>query len=191
MTKTTRNIIIISSAVLIIGVGAYLYMQKRKRNRITKNSESEEGKEVKEWDDLVKNIVDYIPDGAIKTVDSRTADGDKLAKKVFPYYHYGLVDKSDPTKAIRVSAFYYADGDFRIYEKLWNAETKKDKSTWIGSGKWINDKGTKVYIEPKEKEGVYKIEKGTYEGIDIKDMLTKIFKRPVGYYNPTTKVYQI
>lgn len=186
MTTKTRNIIIITSAILILGAGTYLYLQRRKRTRLTKKSESEEGKEVKQFDDLVKNISAYIPDGSIRTGDSRTSkEGDKLAKKVWAYQYFATLDSKGEMKN-RFVPYYYADGDFRLYLTI--KVDKKDETIWIGSGKWLNDKGTKVFIEPKENKYV-KVDKGTYEGVNIKDMLSKILKEPVGYYDDNTKKY--
>lgn len=186
MSKTTRNIIIITSALLILGAGTYLYLKRRKRTRVTKNTEKEEGKQVKEYDDLVKNIVDYIPDGNIQVGKSRTtASGEKLAKKIFPYQYFATLDDKGEVK-MRLLPYYYADGDFRIY--FVDFIDKKDVNIWVASGKWLNDKGTKVFVEPKENKLV-EVKKGTYEGVNIKDMLSKIVKEPVGYFDQNTKKY--
>ena len=202
MTSKTRNIIIITSAVLIIGAGVYLFMKNKSRNRLSKKQEAEEGKEVKEWKSLIKNFGQYIPDGGFNSSDARTSkEGDKLTKKIFPYQYFATTDAEGKAKW-KISAYYYADGDFRIYVK---PNVKGGESVWFASGKWIGDTPTKVFIQPKvdninkigkwqDKVAVGKItpvKKGTYSGINIKDMLSKIFKTPIGYYDNELKAYVV
>lgn len=199
MTSKTRNIIIITSAVLIIGAGVYLYMKNKSRNRLSKKQEAEEGKEVKEWKSLVKNFGQYVPDGGFNSEGSKTSkEGDKLAKKLTLYHYMATTDAEGKAKW-KLSPYWYADGDFRIYAK---PNVKDAKSTWVASGKWIGDKPTKVFIEPKNEiekkwgDEVFvgklaPVKKGTYSGINIKDMLSKIFKTPVGYYDKELKAYVV
>lgn len=195
MTKKSRNILLITSAVLIIGVGTYFFLKRRNRTKITDKTEKIAGKTVKEWDDLKKNLPDYLPEPEVNSSEPRTtSEGDKLAGKIFPYYYFGIIDLNDPKKAERVSVYYYEDGDFRLYHTPYDYTTKKKgKGQWVASGRWIGKNGTKVKIEPKESEFTekYQIEKGTYEGIDVKNMLSKIFGANIGYYNADDKLFRI
>ena len=195
MTSKTRNILLITSAVLIIGVGTYFFLKRRSRTKVTDKSEKIAGKTVKEWDDLKKNLPKYLPMPDVKLADSLTSkEGDKLAGKIHPYYYFGIVDLNDPKKADRLSVYWYEDGDFRIYHTPYDYTTKKKgDNLWVVSGKWTNKNGTKVNLEPKENEFAqkYQIEKGTYEGVDVKNMLSKIFGANVGYYNADDKLYRV
>ena len=61
------------------------------------------------------------------------------------------------------------------------------------SGRWLNNTGTKVKIEPKDAPILkdYPIKKGTYEGVNLKDMLSKMVGSPVGYYDSESKIYKL
>ena len=195
MTKKTRNILLITSAVLIIGVGTYFYIKRRNRTKVTDKSEKIAGKTVKEWGDLKKNFPEYLPSPEVKLSEPRTSkEGDKLARKIYPYYYFGIVDMNNPKQAERLSAYWYEDGDFRVYFTDYDYDKKEKGDTqWVVSGKWLNKNGTKVKIEPKETEFAekYQVEKGTYEGIDVKNLLSKIFGSTVGYYNADDKLFKI
>ena len=116
MTKKTRNILLITSAVLIIGVGTYFFLKRRGRTKVTDKSEKIAGETVKEWEDLKKNFPEYLPSPEVKLGEPRTSkEGDKLAGKIFPYYYFGIVDMNNPKQAERLSAYWYEDGDFRVY----------------------------------------------------------------------------
>lgn len=194
MTRKTRNILIITSAVLIIGVGTYFFLKKRNRTKITDKTEKIAGETVKEWEDLKKNFPQYLPSPEVRLAEPITGrDNDKLAGKIMAYYYFGIIDLNDPKKVERLSPFYYEDGDFRIYYQPKDENGKNLESVWVASGRWLNKNGTKVKIEPKESEFTekYQIEKGTYEGSDIKNLLTKIFGANVGYYDNNDKLFRV
>ena len=194
MTKKTKNILLITSAILIIGVGTYFYFKKNKRTKITDKTEKEAGETVREWKDLKKNLPDYLPTPELNFEAEKTlADGTKLSEKIYPFYFLGILDTKDPKKAERLGVYYYADGDFRIYHSTWNADKKTYDNEWMASGRWLNKTGTKVKIEPRNATllKTYPIEKGTYEGVNLKDMLSKIVGSPVGYYDAESKIYKI
>jgi len=195
MTTKTKNILLITSAVLIIGVSTYFFIKRRNRTKITDKTEKIAGKTVKGWEDLTKNFPKYLPMPDVKFADAKTSkQGDKLAGKIYPYHYFGIVDLNDPKKAERISAYYYEDGDFRLYYTPYDYTTKKKGDVqWVASGRWLNNNGTKVKIEPKESEFAekYQVEKGTYEGSDIKNLLSKIFGANVGYYNADDKLFRL
>jgi hypothetical protein len=196
MTTKTKNILLITSAVLIIGVSTYFFIKRRNRTTITDKAEKIAGKTVKEWEDLKKNLPQYLPMPDVKFSDARTlSNGEKLAGKIYPYHFFGIIDLNDPKKAERLGVYYYEDGDFRIYYVPYDYTTKKfaDDNVWAISGKWLNNNGTKVKIEPKENEFTekYQVKKGTYEGSDIKNLLSKIFGANIGYYNPDDKFFRL
>lgn len=220
MNPKTRNIIIISSVVLVLGVGAYFFFKNRNKNgneddddesstgKFDKNFKTI-GKDDKNWEDLKRNLGKFLPRDEIKLqekIEDGAKNGDKLAEKIFPYHYFGIVDTGDVSKVkIRISTYYYADGDFRSYVQVKSNDFKTDdnwlkfmsglKNTFtlkVAQGEWLNKNGTKVKIEPtKLGTEMFKIKKGTYEGADVKQMLSRIYKKPVGYYNPDSKIYEI
>lgn len=188
MERKTKNILIITSAVIVLGVATYFYLKNRSRNKkVSDKTEKTAGKTVSNYEDLKQNLPQFIPDGAIKQDDAKTTkDGQQLTEKIYPYQFLATVDPEG--KGIdKFAIYYYADGDFRVYGYL-----KKDawkKSTWVASGKWIDDNGMKVFVEPKEYGEQIGLKKGTYEGINIKDLLSKMVKQPVGYYDTDLKKF--
>lgn len=185
MASRTRNIIIISILGISIGVGTYLYLRRRKRITANEKSEKTAGKTVKGWEELKENLPSNLPINEIKEGGSKTIDGMNRAEKIWSKYAFATLNNDGSVKN-KFVPYYYADGDFTIYD---STDAKNYK--WVASGKWIDKSGLKVNIYPKPHGESFGIEKGKYEGISVANLFEQIFNQPIAYYNPETKRFSI